>query len=141
MLRVTAQGKEELKNILEQMSCQGCGHEHAGDTHPQNECGGCGHEPVADVREHSECGGCGCGVHAPGECASEELALRLVTMGDRGFGLVLDIPRNGDQVVERDGVKLLLIGHELVDSVRGLVLDCVDAPGGRALTFIPGQTK
>jgi hypothetical protein len=139
MLRVTAQGIEELKNILEEMSCKGCGHEHAGDTPSQGECGGCGHEPVADVHEHSECGGCGCGVHAPGECTSEELALRLIVMGDRGFGLVMDIPRNGDQIIERDGVKLLLIGHELIDSVRGLVLDCVDVPGGRALTFTPGQ--
>ena len=122
MLRVTAQGREELKNILEQMSCQDCGH-----------------EQVADVHAHSECGGCGCGAHTPGECVSEELALRLIVMGDRGFGLVMDIPRNGDQVVEHDGVKLLLVGHELVDSVKGLVLDCVDVPGGRTLTFTPGQ--
>jgi Fe-S cluster assembly iron-binding protein IscA len=78
-------------------------------------------------------------VHAPGECASEELALRLVVMGDRGFGLIMDIPRNGDQIIERDGVKLLLVGHDLVDSVRGLVLDCVDVPGGRTLTFTAGQ--
>jgi hypothetical protein len=34
---------------------------------------------------------------------------------------------------------LLLIGHELVDSVRGLVLDCVDTPAGRTLTFTSGQ--
>ena len=139
MLRVTAQGREELKNILEQMSCQDCGHEHGADMHDHSECGGCGHEPVADVHAHSECGGCGCGAHAPGECVSEELALRLIVMGDRGFGLVMDIPRNGDQVVEHDGVKLLLVVHELVESVKGLVLDCVDAPGGRTLTFTPGQ--
>jgi len=122
MLRVTAQGIEELKNILEQMSCQDCGHEHGTDMH-----------------DHSECGGGGCGVHAPGECVAEEIVLRLVVMGDRGFGLVLDITRNGDQIIERDGVKLLLIGHELVESVRGLVLDYVDAPGGRTLKFTSGQ--
>ena len=139
MLRVTAQGREELKNILEQMSCQDCGHEQVADVHAHSECGGCGHEQVADVHAHSECGGCGCGAHTPGECVSEELALRLIVMGDRGFGLVMDIPRNGDQVVEHDGVKLLLVGHELVDSVKGLVLDCVDVPGGRTLTFTPGQ--
>ncbi|MEA1958470.1 MAG: hypothetical protein U9N44_02190 [Chloroflexota bacterium] len=28
MIKVTTQGLEELKNVLEQIKCQGCGHEH-----------------------------------------------------------------------------------------------------------------
>jgi hypothetical protein len=37
-------------------------------------------------------------------------------------------------------VKLLLVGHELIDSVRGLVLDCEETPRGRKLTFVTGST-
>lgn len=124
MLKVTAQGIDELKKILEQMQCSGCGDEHE---HGESDCG-------------SQCG-CGCEGHADvgDECAMGELALRLIVMGDHGFGLIPDIFRDGDQAIEHDGAKVLLVDREIAESVKGLTLDCVDVPGGRALTFIPGK--
>jgi len=81
MLKVTAQGKDELKNILEQMKCSGCGdgHEHGGSC--------CGDEPA---HAESGCGshcGCGCEGHADAGSGFDmgEVALRLVMMGDQGL--------------------------------------------------------
>ena len=137
MLKVTAQGITELKGIIEQMQCSGCGDEHA---HGESCCG----DEQAPVE--SGCGshcGCGCEGHADvgDECAMGDLALRLVVMGDHGFGLIPDVFRDGDQVIEHDGAKVLLVDREIAKSVIGLTLDCVDVPrgGGRALTFIPGK--
>ena len=126
MLKVTAQGIEELKNILEQMKCSGCGDEH---THGESDCG-----------SHSHCG-CGYEGHADlgSECDVSELTLRLVVMGDCGFGLIPDIFREGDQAIEHEGAKVLLVDPKIAESVRELTLDCVSVPGGRALTFIPGK--
>ena len=58
MLKVTAQGIDELKGILEQMQCSGCGDEHA-----QGE-SGCGDKQAPG---ESGCGShcdCGCEGHA-----------------------------------------------------------------------------
>jgi len=125
MLKVTAQGIEELKKILEQMQCSGCGedHEHAGSA--------CS----------SHCG-CGCEGHADADMACEmgDVALRLIVMGDRGFGLIPDIFREGDQVIEHEGARVLLVDAEIAEAVKGLTLDCVAVPGGRALTFIPANS-
>lgn len=124
MLRVTAQGIEELRNLLEKMAgFQEDDHAHIGSTNFPR--GG---------------DGCGCGTHDPSYSTEEDVALRLVVTDDGGFGMILDIPRNGDQLIERDGVKLLLIGHELKDSVRGMVLDCEETPRGRKLVFVSGST-
>ena len=137
MLKVTAQGIDELKNILEQMKCSGCGeeHEHGGSC--------CADEPA---QAESGCGShCGCGCEGHGDVDSEfdmgDVALRLVMMGDQGFGLIPDIFREGDQTIERDGIKVLLVDPDIANAVKGLTLDCVDVPGGRALTFIPGKSN
>ncbi|MFA5054583.1 MAG: hypothetical protein WC562_00180 [Dehalococcoidia bacterium] len=137
MLKVTAQGIHELKNILEQMKCSGCGeeHEHGGSC--------CGDEPA---HAESSCGShCGCGCEGHGDAGEEfdmnNIALRLVIMGDQGFGLIPDIFRDGDQAIEQDGAKVLLVDQEIAKSVKGMTLDCVDVPGGRALTFIPDQSN
>lgn len=137
MLKVTAQGIDELKNILEQMKCSGCGeeHEHGGSC--------CGDEPA---HAESGCGShCGCGCEGHADVDSEfdmgDVALRLVMMGDQGFGLIPDIFREGDQTIERDGIKVLLVDPDIAKAVKELTLDCVDVPGGRALTFIPGKSN
>lgn len=135
MLKVTAQGINELKNILDQMKCSGCGEEHAHG----GSC--CGDEQTPG---ESGCGShCGCGCEGHADVANEfdmgEVALRLVVMGDQGFGLIPDIFRDGDQAIENDGAKVLLVDSEIAKSVKGLTLDCVDVPGGRALTFTSGQ--
>ena len=136
MIKVTVQGVNELKKILEQMQCGGCGGEHA---HGESCCG--------DEHEHGESAcdshcGCGCDMHAEDDsvCDMSQIALRLVVMGDHGFGLIPDIFRDGDQAVEHEGAKVLLVDPEIAPVVKGLTLDCVDVLGGRALTFIPAKS-
>ncbi len=135
MLKVTAQGIDELKKILEQMQCSGCGDEHA---HGESCCGD--EQSPAESACSSHCG-CGCEGHADdGEgCEMGEIALRIIVMGDRGFGLIPDVFRDGDQAIEHEGAKVLLVDREIAEAVNGLTLDCVAVPGGRALTFIPGN--
>lgn len=137
MLKVTAQGIDELKNILEQMKCAGCGEEHE---HGESCCSD-EQSPV-----ESSCGShCGCGCEGHGDVDSGfdmgDIALRLVIMGDQGFGLIPDIFREGDQAIEQDGAKVLLVDPDIAKSVKGMTLDCVDVLGGRALTFIPDQSN
>lgn len=128
MLKVTAQGIDELKIILEQLKCSSCCDEHEHE-HDESACS-------------SHCG-CGCEGHAEvgDECEIGDVTLRLVMMGDQGFGLIPDIFREGDQAIEQDGDKVLLVGPEIAGFVKGMTLDCVDVPGGRALTFIPDQSN
>jgi hypothetical protein len=120
VIKVTAQGLEELKNVLGQIKCQGCGHEHVEEAAaPQGDCD------------------CGCGGHAAAECSVEDMILRLVATEDGGLGLMLDMPRDGDQVVAHENLDLLLVGPELVEAVGGLVMDCVETPDGRRLAINP----
>jgi len=75
---------------------------------------------------------------AQAEATNPEEALRLIPTGEGELALVVDAPGEGDQVVEHEGVNVLLIGPELIDAVDGLVLDCMDTPQGLQLT-ISGQ--
>jgi len=136
MLKVTAQGIDELKKILEQMQCSGCGEDHA---HGESCCGD--EQSLGESACDSHCG-CGCDMHADSDsvCDMSQIALRLVVMGDQGFGLIPDIFRDGDHAIEHDGAKVLLVDPEIAQVVKGLTLDCVDVPGGRALTFIPANS-
>ena len=62
-----------------------------------------------------------------------DIALRLVPTQTGHLALILDIYRKGDNVVEHDGAKVLLIDAELIDVVDGLRFDCVETPEGRHL--------
>jgi Fe-S cluster assembly iron-binding protein IscA len=55
-------------------------------------------------------------------------SLRLVAKSFGRFGLALDREEEGDQVVEQEGTKVLLIGHELVNIADGKTLDVQDTP-------------
>ncbi len=57
------------------------------------------------------------------ESTEPDQALRLVPAGPGMLTLVLDTVREGDQVIEHEGVNILLVGGELTDAVDGLVLD------------------
>lgn len=72
---------------------------------------------------------------AQAEATEPEEALRLVPAGSGQLALVMDTTKEGDQVVEHEGVNVLLIGVELADAVDGLVLDCKDTPEGRRLNI------
>ena len=78
-------------------------------------------------------------IRAEVETTDPEETFRLVPAGSEQLGLTLDRVKEGDQVVEHEGVKVLLVGAELADAVDGLVIDCEDTPEGRRL-IVSGPT-
>jgi hypothetical protein len=123
VITVTPQAIDELK-IMKEQAMQQCGEHACGD----HTCGdhACGEHPhAADV----------CEGHACVKHSGSEAALRMIPMADGRVGLMLDMLRDGDQVVEHEGEKILVIGPELGDSLDGLVFDCVDTDAGRQLTI------
>jgi Fe-S cluster assembly iron-binding protein IscA len=58
------------------------------------------------------------------------IALRLVLTPDGYLAIIMDVYREGDTIIEDNSMKVLLIEAELVDSVDGMLCDCVDTPEG-----------
>ena len=78
----------------------------------------------------------------------QALTNRPDTMADCGFrlvadsgaettalGLALDSTRAGDQVIEHEGLTVLIIDGDASALVNGLVLDVIETPDGRGLTL------
>lgn len=61
--------------------------------------------------------------------------LRLTHIAGQGYGLALDTEREGDQVVEHQGRKTLLVGQALAEQLDGAVLDALDSPEGPRLSI------
>lgn len=71
------------------------------------------------------------------ETTDPEVGIRLVpspTMPNR-LEMVLDKVREGDQVVESEGVKVLIISPELAPALEGMVIDYQQTPLGGMLTI------
>jgi Fe-S cluster assembly iron-binding protein IscA len=72
------------------------------------------------------------------------IAVRLVTSPSESnrFALILDKEKKGDQVVEnKAGVKVMLIGPDLVTELEGLVVDYQETHRGAGFTIstpVPG---
>ena len=64
-----------------------------------------------------------------------EVALRLSFNLPGEFGIVLDREAEGDQVVEHEDTKVLLVASELAPVVEGVTLDVQDTPEGPKLTM------
>lgn len=123
MITVTPQAVDELK-IMKEQAMQQCGEHVCGDhSCGDHACGAHPHTPDA------------CENHTCEELSGSEASLRIIPLADGRVGLILDMFRDGDQVVEHDGEKLLVVGPELGDSLDGLVFDCVDTEAGRQLTI------
>ncbi len=56
--------------------------------------------------------------------AAPGTSLRLEAAGPGAFGLIPDTPRPGDQVIEQDGVTVLLIRPRLAEQLNGWSIDC-----------------
>ena len=67
---------------------------------------------------------------AQAQIENPEEAFRLVPTGPGQLALAIDVVREGDQVTEHEGVKILLVGLELTEAVDGLVLDYEETPEG-----------
>lgn len=62
-----------------------------------------------------------------------EAGLRL-TVNDQGqLGLAIDMERQGDQVVEHEESKVLLVEKDLADTLQGITIDIEDTPEGARL--------
>lgn len=62
-----------------------------------------------------------------------EAGLRLSITPPGQFGIVLDSEAEGDQVVEHEGAKVLLVAPELAPVVEGITLDVQDTADGPKL--------
>ena len=65
-----------------------------------------------------------------------EAGLRLSMKPPGQLGIVLDEEAEGDQVVEHEGSKVLLVAYELAPVVDGVTLDVQDTPEGPKLVVV-----
>lgn len=68
----------------------------------------------------------------------EQVGLRLALTSDSGqqqLGLVLDEPKEGDQIVEYHGKNVLMVSEPVSSQLDGATLDTTDTPEGKRLTF------
>jgi len=69
----------------------------------------------------------------------QEVGLRLSMEPPGKLGLMLDRESPGDSVVEHEGLKLLLVEHEVAELLQEATLDVQDTPDGPTLTIFQGQ--
>ena len=69
------------------------------------------------------------------DVSAPEIGLRLALTAPGQFGLMTDKEREGDQVVEHEDSKVLLVGTELTDTLEGVTIDCQDIPEGSRLVM------
>ena len=65
--------------------------------------------------------------------AGLDKGLRLLPSPNGEFVLALDILRSADQVVEYEGLKVLLIGVEYFRFLNGKTIDCEETENGEVL--------
>ena len=68
-----------------------------------------------------------------------EVAIRLTFNPPGEFGIVLDKEAEGDQVVEHEGTKTLLVAPEVATMVEGITLDVKDTAEGPRLVMSKEQ--
>ena len=66
-----------------------------------------------------------------------EVCIRLIPSPSKPnqLEMTLDKERKGDQVVESEGVKILLLSSELAPVLEGMVIDCQETPQGMHFTI------
>jgi Fe-S cluster assembly iron-binding protein IscA len=63
------------------------------------------------------------------------VALRLTASEEGGLGLVMDSEMPGDNVVEYEGSKVLLVEEQLAAHLGGMSMEVEDTPEGHMLTL------
>lgn len=61
--------------------------------------------------------------------------LRLLPSPDGQIGLIFSQQREGDQVVDQDGLKLLVISRRIASVLDGAIIDCEQEQEGERLTL------
>jgi Fe-S cluster assembly iron-binding protein IscA len=68
-----------------------------------------------------------------------ETGIRLSVKEEGQFGIVLDSESEGDQVVEHEGAKVLLVSPGLATALEGSTLDVQDTDDGQKLFISKGN--
>ncbi len=55
-----------------------------------------------------------------------------------GMEMAIDQEQDGDQVIEHDERKVLVVERQLADALDGATIDIVDSPEGRHLALLEG---
>ena len=66
----------------------------------------------------------------------QESGLRLVTNEQGQIGIAIDKERPGDNVVEHNGSKVLLVEEALASQLVGITIDIENAPEGPRLAIV-----
>ncbi len=66
-----------------------------------------------------------------------EICIRLIHSPSKPnrLNMTLDKEKEDDQVIESEGVKILLLSSELVPVLEGVVIDCQETPQGTHFTI------
>ena len=59
-----------------------------------------------------------------------EACLRLTANEEGQLGLAIDMERQGDQAVEHEDSKVLVVERELADTLQGITIDVEETPEG-----------
>jgi len=68
-----------------------------------------------------------------------EIGLRLAPGASGQLGLLLGREAEGDQVIEHDGLKVLLVGSEIAQRLQDRAIDVQDTPDGPKLVIVKSQ--
>jgi hypothetical protein len=69
------------------------------------------------------------------EAGDEDKALRIVVNTRAEFGVILDQPKAGDQVIREIGAERLVISRRIADALGPVVVDCDETPNGPKLAI------
>jgi Fe-S cluster assembly iron-binding protein IscA len=65
-----------------------------------------------------------------------QAGIRLVARGEGQIGLGIDVENPGDQVVEFEGSKVLIVEKNLAEALTGITLDVEDTEEGAKLVLL-----
>ncbi len=65
-----------------------------------------------------------------------QAGLRLAPAESGLFGLGIDVEMPGDEVVEHEGSKVLIIAKELAVNLKGITMDVQDTPDGPKIVLL-----
>ena len=65
-----------------------------------------------------------------------QAGLRLTASEPSQFGLGLDVEMPGDEVVEHEGAKVLLVTKEVAESLQGITMDVQETSGGPKIVLV-----
>ena len=64
-----------------------------------------------------------------------EASLRLMANDQGQLGLVIDMEKQGDQTIEHEDSKVLLVEENLIDALQGVTIDVEDTSEGARLVI------